>query len=364
VTGAEGFEGAGWLCDLAREAFVAPLLYSVWPRLVEQDLAGEALSWGSIRGAGSAGREGLRPLYYANAARKAALLQLLEETAAALEGAGIEFLLLKGAALEVGLELPPALRVMADLDLLVAEGALAAAEQALAGAGLAPTRDAANALLLRERGYHAAPYAAEHGGAVELHRRVLPRSAPFRLMAADLWRECREVRWRGQSLRVPSAEHLFLHTVIHSGFWHTRGAALRRVWDLSLLVAGLPLERSVLMAAAERCGVRRLTEAALWEADTLHTEDAGEWAELGRRLRASDDLWTPHSSFGRLRARGRGLDHFGQRLSLWRYAVLPAREETANATGCGSGAAHLIHFLHPRRVWRGVGAVLTREGRQ
>jgi Uncharacterised nucleotidyltransferase len=349
------------LCVAAREAFVAPLLYAVWPELAASD-RGEEVKAARLPPGCSTSRELLAPLYYANAARKAALLQLLEETADALETAGIDFLLLKGAALEVALGLPPALRVMADLDVLVPEAALAAAEQALAALGLVPTRDTENARLLRGRGYHLAPYVAIHGGAVELHRRLLPRSSPFRLPAADLWRESRPVPWRGRTLRIPSAKHLFLHTVIHSGFWHTHGTSVRRLWDLSLVHAGMALDRALLQEAARSCGARRLAEGGLWEVDALRTQELPVWRELGRRLRMSDELWTVHSSWDRVRGRSRSLDHAGQRLSLWRYAVLPAWEETANATGCASAMAHWGRFLHPRRVWRAVKVLRAKSG--
>jgi len=330
----------------AREAFTAPLLHV----LLAEGKAPLPASFSLSE------RQDLRAIYYANAARKAALLQLLEEVTDAFTAAGIPFLVLKGGALETALELPPALRVMADLDLLLREQDLADAEEILRQVGLTPTRDAANAALLRARGYHLVPYAAASGAAVELHRELLPRTVPFHLPAAALWEAGLTVPWRGRALRVPSPEHLYLHTAIHYGFWHTRGAAIRRLWDLALIAERLPLDEARLETEARRCGALRLLGSARWELQALRTRDPATWPELCRRIRLSDELWTPLSPIERLRARATLLDGPWQQLALLRSAVLPAQEETANATGCRTAAQHLAHFLHPHRLWRGARA--------
>jgi hypothetical protein len=187
---------------------------------------------------------------------------------------------------------------------------------------------------------------------------VLPCSAPFQLRAAACWAESRAVLWRGRELWVPSPEILFLHTAIHYGFWHRRGVGLRRLWDQGLIARCLSPVPAQLIAAAERCGASRLTRAALWEQEALLSNDPAAREELSRRVRAADPLWTPDPAITELSARARLLDGPLQRLALYRYAILPARAETANATGCQSTAAHLRHFLHPRRLWRGIRSVL------
>jgi hypothetical protein len=318
------------LLEYARECFMAPLLYSQLKHAA------------------------LRAQHYASAARKALLLELLGELAERFFERGIPFLLLKGAALEVALDLPPALRVMADLDLLVPPEALGDAEQVLAGRGLAPARSAANHALLRRRGCHLAPYVAPEQGVVELHREVLPRSAPFRLRPSALWKQSRLVPWRGREMRIPSAEHLFVHTCIHYGYWHTYGAALRRIWDLGLIVTRLPLDEVQLLYEADRCGAGRLVRAALWELQALREGEGFRWDELCRRILAHDDLWSEKPLRERLRDRARMLDRAPQRWTLYWSALLPAWEETANVTGCGTLAEHLGHFLHPRRLLRGL----------
>ena len=141
------------------------------------------------------------------------------------------------------------------------------------------------------------------------------------------------------AIRRRDPEHLFLHTAAHYGFWHTHGVALRRLWDLALIADRLIPDHGRLQAEAHRCGASRLLDAALGEIEVLRSCDAGSRAELSWHLRRSDDLWAPLSPRERLRARAALLDGAGQRLTLLRYALLPPREETANATGCRSMGA-------------------------
>jgi hypothetical protein len=241
---------------------------------------------------------------------------------------------------------------MADLDLLVQEKDLLDAEQALIAGGLTSSRDRTNTRLLRECGYHLSPYVAPYGGAVELHREPLPPTVPFRLSAADIWRHSRVIYWRGRELRVPSPEHLVIHTAIHYGYWHTRGTALRRLWDLALITSRLPLQPEHLRSEARRTGAVRCVHSALWEVEALQKRTSQTWTALCRHLAETDELWCPRPPAGRLRTRARMLDYTGQRLALLWHTLLPSRAETANVTGCTSRMEHLCHFLQPRRLWR------------
>jgi hypothetical protein len=112
---------------------------------------------------------------------------------------------------------------------------------------------------------------------------------------------------------------------------------------------------------ARQCGAGRLTDAALWELEALRSGDPLRWRELERRLRDSDDLWSTRPATQRLKEQAARLDSLGQRVAFWRYAMLPAWEETANATGCRSSAAHWWRFVQPARLWRGLRALLTNK---
>jgi hypothetical protein len=108
------------LARLALEQGIAPLLYSY---LRQQHLVPAAVE------------ATLGQAYYASAARNARLFRELESILGQLAAADIAVVLLKGAALGPGVYGNPALRPMADLDLLVRAQDASAAQQALAAGG-------------------------------------------------------------------------------------------------------------------------------------------------------------------------------------------------------------------------------------
>jgi Uncharacterised nucleotidyltransferase len=174
--------------------------------------------------------------YYACAARRVALLALIERVADVLVEGQIPFLLLKGAALEVLAPRAPAVRVTADLDVLVPRGTMAHVERLLGEAGFQP-RYAGHAETFRRHSHHAVPYEAGRGlGAVEVHETLAPRGAPVRLPTEPFWRRSRPVIWRQREIHLPAAEELVLHTCAHYGLLHPYNTTLRRLWDLALIL--------------------------------------------------------------------------------------------------------------------------------
>lgn len=284
----------------------------------------------------------LENAYYACAARKVALLALIERVADVLIEGQIPFLLLKGAALEVLAPRAPAVRVTADLDVLVPRGSMARVERLLGEAGFQP-RYADHAETFRRHGHHAVPYEAGHGlGAVEVHETLAPRGASVRLPSEPFWRRSRSVIWRQREIHLPAAEELVLHTCAHYGLLHPYNTTLRRLWDLALILgdrsevstSGAPahpgpqIDWEYITVTARRWGVRKMLERALSEVAWLLPAERdpsqsalcnpGEWplfeapysalAAFCLEQRVTDNAW------GRLRG-------------LWRF-LLPGPHET------------------------------------
>ncbi len=121
----------------------------------------------------------LKASYYRTAAHNALLLRELERILEAFERAGIEVIVLKGAALAQTIYPDPALRPMSDIDLLVHAGDLAAASKAAQGTGYTQEKITYHAYL---RG------GPEQQVAVEIHW-ALPQDSRGRSPDLDtLWR--------------------------------------------------------------------------------------------------------------------------------------------------------------------------------
>lgn len=181
-------------------------------------------------------------LYHAllhNTARNALLLAELEQVLAALEDAGVEALLLKGAALALTLYEAPGLRTMGDLDLLVPAGRVQAACHVMEQLGYRPELSRLRQWLMKpvlyEHNYDSHKKIPFH---VELHwNLVFGKESRYNADMAWFWRQSRQVQVGGQTARVlmPDAEllHLAAHITMKHGDEH---ALLRWYYDLHLLV--------------------------------------------------------------------------------------------------------------------------------
>ena len=183
----------------------------------------------------------------------------LVEALEVLGEAGIDVLLLKGAALAHRGYAHFTERPMGDLDLLVEPDA---AERAWA--------------LLREHGwswdaerYPAEPYETIHhlppltdgqetGARLEVHFGVLPPGHAFRFGADDLRRGAAEVRIGGHTARVPQPVPHLLHLCLHFAWSHQ---LVRDAWrtfrDVDVLTRFEGFEWSGLLGAARASGAER-----------------------------------------------------------------------------------------------------------
>ena len=175
-----------------------------------------------------------RRTWYENTVRLHAAARLLR----GLRIAGVETMLLKGAALTLRYYRDCGLRPMNDLDILVPTHQAGAAIEALKALGLAPMRvrlSEAQAL----RFGHAYPYRDAGGREVDLHwhlfyQRVAPRADAAYWAAAD------SVTLHGESTRILDPADQLLHVCVHGtqvAWWSPeRAPSLRWVADAMMIL--------------------------------------------------------------------------------------------------------------------------------
>ncbi len=169
---------------------------------------------------------------------KAAVLDLeCERLLALLARAGVEVMLLKGAALRRTVYRESAERPMGDLDLLVAPGGMDAALEVLSAAGyeLPPER---LTRAYQEHHFHAV---LKHPGGflVELHWALSRRESPFQLDAVRFRQRAVDCPLsRGSVSRIPCPEDLLLHMASQN--LEDDFSRLRRFVDLDRLIARYP----------------------------------------------------------------------------------------------------------------------------
>ena len=244
--------GVDWpaILALARRHRVAPLLF-----------------W-QLRQAGGDGPDGvpgdvweaLRADFFAAAARRMVVeLQLIEVLAAAA-GAGIPMMVVKGAAVGA-YYLHPALRTYLDLDVLVPEAQVRAAQAALQGLGYRPLKPQEWML---DHYHHLALGGGDGRLVVEVHWRLdideqegIPNYAA-RLPSEDVWARAEPWSVGGQPALRLEAVDAVLHLCRHAVVQHRLRLGLRPVYDLARVVADwTPRQWKVLVARARDYGLER-----------------------------------------------------------------------------------------------------------
>ncbi len=154
------------------------------------------------------------------AAANRILLQHLERLAAASEGAGIDMLVLKGAALLGDLYVDLGLRPMCDIDLLIKPDAADAFDRLLLQMGYERGQD-----LLRDDFYPRFHYEREYiergprPVRLDVHVRPFRPLRYSRILPPDaLWDGTRTIALKDAAVRVPSVTNMTLHLVCHAAF--------------------------------------------------------------------------------------------------------------------------------------------------
>jgi hypothetical protein len=180
------------------------------------------------------------------------LEQRLAESVAALSRAGIDVMLLKGAALAVTVYGSFVRRPMVDVDLLVRAGEAERARDVLLGAGWVAS--GLEELAGFYKGHHHLPALVDGSGLevqLELHTGLFFEGNPFRFPVADLWRRAVPVSLRGRRTYVPSTQDQLLHLCLHFAWSHMMNTGAWRTFrDLRALMGAGDVEWDELVALA------------------------------------------------------------------------------------------------------------------
>jgi hypothetical protein len=181
----------------------------------------------------------LSDYYLRSAFRNALVLREAAAAARLLASHDIPCLFLKGIHLAGWIYAEPALRSMADIDLMVPRDRLADADRAFTeqGWGPLPRPDIA---AFAARFPHIAPLQRKGSIEIEIHYAIERPTSPFTIDVDGLWRRAKPVAVEGAAAWVLSAEDLLLHLCLHASYHHR--------WDRS------PLKGLIdVMAVADRC---------------------------------------------------------------------------------------------------------------
>jgi hypothetical protein len=234
--------------------------------------------------------EQLRQGYVANASRNLYFGATLERILDALDRAGIRAMPLKGAALIDTVYSDPALRPMADLDVLVPRSRLDEANSVLAALGYryrTPIREINEPEWMQEHHRHDSPLVDPDGLVkVELHYHVVKGAPVERFDLDGFWERGRPMAPGSPHFR-PSPDDLVLHACIHFTYdrMSTSIAALGQLADVAWILDREAIDWDRLIGNARSYGLDEPVFLALFAAHDLGLAVPAEPLE---RLRPAD----------------------------------------------------------------------------
>jgi len=194
--------------------------------------------------------------YFHTAGRNLLLWQELCTILAECHQQGIAVLVLKGAAL-LGTVYPhKALRQMADLDLLLPEGAVGAVVDLLLARGYRAKSQLGTEILDHFTILHHLPpfIHPESNLCVELHLTVAPPNRFYSMDVAELWAAAQPLPSAGEAALTLAPEDLLLYTCMHATYRHLFELGARFLCDVDAIVrhyqSELDWERLVARAKA------------------------------------------------------------------------------------------------------------------
>lgn len=205
----------------------------------------------------------LRALYLHVYAQNTALLLYLRAVLDALETAGLQAMVLKGAALAEWFYGDIALRQMSDLDILIRREDLDRARRVLRDFGCTPPRIRVGAEARQEEWYRGPP------GAPILDVHVGLRGATAHGFRADetdgVWQRAVTVPLAGATALVPCPEDMLCHLCVHLSAVHALRPGVGHALDLAKVIdrAGRAFDWPLCLDTARRWRIERSVRIAL-----------------------------------------------------------------------------------------------------
>lgn len=181
-------------------------------------------------------RDRLRTAYVETASRNAWFFRQTSLIIRALERHGIPVMLLKGVHLARFVYSEPALRSMADVDIMVARDRLPEAEQVLLDQGFGP-RPRPDLVERCTWSNHLDKLEKEGAPVVELHWSIERPGSAFSIDPAGLWQRSQPATLDGAPVTLLSPEDLVLHLVLHGSYHHRFDrSALKAIVDINAVI--------------------------------------------------------------------------------------------------------------------------------
>ena len=253
----------------------------------------------------------------------------LEETIAVLDREGIDFILLKGAALANTIYSSFIERPMGDIDLMIAASAAEAAHAVLRGSGW--VWDEATFPFARYAGHHHLPPladASKTGIRLELHTGIAIEGHPFSVGFAELRARGTTVLVGKTMAPVPCAEDILLHECVHFAWSHVLSfGSWRTARDVQLMAHRQAINWDAFIDETRR---HRADSCAYWTLSLAQTLAGAEVPDLVLK-----ELRPPLGSIARRYLERHFLYHLlpieaewpSQKLRrfLWEAAIQPGR---------------------------------------
>jgi hypothetical protein len=304
-------------------------------------------------------RQPWREAYLAAAGENVRRFHELGRVLRAFAERGVAVIALKGAHLAPLVYEKMALRPMSDIDLLLREADLAAADETLRRLGY--LAEGSNARFVEEH-LHASYVLPGKEWLIEVHHNLEMPVAPLRIDTAGLWRRASPAVIAEAPALVLCAEDLLLHLCLHASAHHAFDFGLRPLCDIAetLRCYGGELEWAALVARAKEWGAGRSVYLTLLLADKLvgaalpagllAALDSGDldpsllaWAEerilseqTGAPFRGLSESWALH-----------GWD----KVAFFCKAAFPSRQRMAQLYPAAQGSARLYHY-YLLRLWQ------------
>lgn len=192
---------------------------------------------------------------------------------AAYGSAGIPTLLLKGHALGITVYSQPSLRPYGDIDLLVRESDLDAAENLMLRLGYTFSEDEHPRDWYRSQHHHLAPFVRTGCLPVEVHRAlVTPGNSREQVDLKALWAAARSLEIGGQPAHILCPEHQLIYLCLHAVNTHFFEMGLKALCDVheSVTQPGLDWDRIVQEARSWHCA-RQVALMLRLVSDLFHT---------------------------------------------------------------------------------------------
>jgi hypothetical protein len=254
----------------------------------------------------------------------------LDDSLAALNAAGIEVMLLKGAALATTVYGSFAARPMRDIDLLVKPDRADEARALIGRLGWA-----ADPELPGDESYlthHHLPPMRDVGASglrIEIHRALVPSGHPFRFREAEIWSEARAVNTGRARALVMHPVHHAAHIAIHFAWSHMlKMGAWHAFRDLSLLSASGLIDWQDVATVARRWGASSCCYWTFQLAAVLSDLAVSDSALSSLRPSLPDAMHGPlirHLASSIL-AGGERCPSVWLDQALWALAMLPSRD--------------------------------------